>query len=143
MHSAKDKSTVCALLVDPDVSFRQAVSGTLYAYFPCIDVEEACEESEALIKVAYLRPNIIFMAKPLSGENGLTLAKEIKEVCNNITVVMLTTNDLPEHAQQTLKPSVDYFISKSSNGFMKDILARIEEAIGGRRSWSGRQPRLD
>ena len=143
MHSAKDKPTFCALLVDPDVSFRQAVSDILFAYFPCIDVEEACAGSEALIKVAYLRPNIIFMATPLSGESGLVLAKEIKEIYGNTTIVMLTTNDLTEHVQQTLKPSADYLISKASNGFMKDILARMEEAIGGRRSWPSRQPRLD
>jgi len=140
---SKDKPTFCALLVDPDVSFRQAVSDILYVYFPCIDVEEACAEYEALIKTAYLRPNIIFMETSLSGDSGLVVAKEIKETYGNITIVMLTTNDLPENTQRMLKTCADYLISKASNGFMKDILARIEEAMCGRRSWPGRQSRLD
>ena len=128
MRSAKDKSTFCALLVDPDVSFRRAVSDILYAYFPCIDVEEAHAENEALYKTAYLRPNIIFMAASLSGNSGLVVAKEIKETYGNITIVVLTTNDLPEHTRRKLKTCADYFIAKASNGFMKEILARIEQA---------------
>jgi CheY-like chemotaxis protein len=132
MNSAKDKSAFCALLVDADAAFREAVSDMLYVYFPSIVVEEAGDGAEALSKVEYLRPNIIFMEMQLPGESGLALTKEIKQVYANILIVILAANNAAEHRQQAFWGGAESCISKKDQLCMQEILTRIEEAIAGR-----------
>ena len=59
-----------ALLVEDNAAFRHELSDVLLAYFPTIGVEEAGNAADALSKVEYLRPDIIFMDIKLPGETG-------------------------------------------------------------------------
>jgi CheY-like chemotaxis protein len=119
------------LLVECNVSFRQALSDVLHSYFPLITVDEAGDGSEALSKVEYWRPNLIFMDIQLPEENGLDVTKKIKRVYNDIVIVILSTNDLPEYRQQAFLSGADYFLSKEDDSCMEDILARVEGAMAG------------
>ena len=87
------------LLVEDDVSYRQTLSDVLHLHFPLISVDEAGDGREALSKVEYRRPDLIFMDTQLPGENGLDVSKEIKRVYNEIVIVILTRNCLPEKRQ--------------------------------------------
>ena len=95
------------LLVEDNVSFRQALSDTLISYFPSIDVDEAGDGEEALSKVEYRRPDLIFMDVQLPGENGLEVTKKIKRVYNDIVIVILTSYGLPEYRQQAFQNGAD------------------------------------
>ena len=117
------------LLVEDNVSFRQALSDVLLSYFPLISVDEAGDGREALSKVEYRRPNLIFMDIQLPGENGLDVTKKIKQVYDDIVIVILTTNDLPEYRQQAFRSGADYFLSKGDDSCMEGILARVEGAM--------------
>ena len=117
------------LLVEDNVSFRQALSDVLLSYFPLISVDEAGDGREALSKVEYRRPNLIFMDIQLPGENGLDVTKKIKQVYDDIVIVILTTNDLPEYRQQAFRNGADYFLSKGDDACMENILARVEGAM--------------
>jgi len=117
------------LLVDDDVSFRQALSDILLVYFPMIDVDETGDEVGALSKVECLRPNIVFIDGCVSGGNGLELIKEIKRMCGDIVVVILTKNNQPEYRQEAFFKGADYYISKEDDSCMEDILVRIEETM--------------
>ena len=117
------------MLVDANVSFRQALSDVLLVYFPSISVEETGNVTEALSKVECLRPNIIFLDIQLPGGNGLELSKEIKQMYNDIVIVILTTNNLPEHRQQAFENGANHYISKRDDSCMEDILVRIEETM--------------
>lgn len=119
------------LLVECNVSFRQALSDVLHSYFPLITVDEAGDGSEALSKVEYWRPNLIIMDIQLPEENGLDVTKKIKRVYNDIVIVILSTNDLPEYRQQAFLSGADYFLSKEDDSCMEDILARVEGAMAG------------
>lgn len=114
------------MLVDANVSFRQALSDVLLVYFPSISVEETGNVTEALSKVECLRPNIIFMDIQLPGENGLEFIKEIKQVYNDIVFAILTTNNLPEHRQQAFENGANHYISKGDDSSMEEILTLIE-----------------
>ena len=114
------------LLVEDNVSYRRILSDALLLHFPLIGVDEAGNGREALSKVEYQRPDLIFMDIQLPGENGLEVTKEIKRVYNDIVVVILTSNDLPEYRQQAFRNGADYFLSKGDDTCMDDILARIE-----------------
>ena len=117
------------LLVEDNVCFRQALSDVLLSYFPLISVDEAGDGEEALSKVEYRRPNLIFMDIQLPGENGLGITKKIKQVYDDIVIVILTTNDLPEYRQQAFRSGADYFLSKGDDACMEGILARVEGAM--------------
>ena len=114
------------LLVEDNANFRQALSDVLFSYFPMIDVDEAGDGEDALSKVEYQRPNLIFMDVQLPGENGLEITKKIKLVYDDIVIVILTMHDLPEYRQEAFRNGADCFLSKGDNFFMEDILARVE-----------------
>ena len=131
MISIGSRTKPQVLLVDANTGFRQALSDVLLAYFPSIDIEEASSMSEALCKVECLRPNIIFMDIQLPEENGLELPKKIKDVYNEVVIAILTTNNLSGHRQQASRYGADYYISKSNDSCMEEILVRIEEILEG------------
>ena len=117
------------LLVEDDVSYRQTLSDVLHMHFPLICVDEAGDGREALSKVEYQRPNLIFMDIQLPGVNGLDVTKEIKRVYNEIVIVILTSNDLPEYREQAFRNGADYFLSKKDDFCMENILARVDVAL--------------
>ena len=122
-------SMFSTLLVEADVSFRQALSDVLFAYFPLISVDEVGDGREALSQVEYWRPSLIFIDIQLPGENGLDVTRMIKRMYGDIVVVILTANDLPECRQQAFRSGADYFLSKGDDSCMEDILARVEGAM--------------
>ena len=117
------------LLVEDNVSYRKILSDALLLHFPLISVDEVGDGSEALSKVEYQRPNLIFMDIQLPGVNGLDVTKEIKRIYNEIVVVILTSNCLPEHRQQAFRSGADYFLSKKDDFCMENILARVDVAL--------------
>ena len=118
-----------ALLVEDNTNFRHSLSDILLSYFPLIGVDEAADGGEALTKVEYLRPDIVFMDIQLPGENGLEVTRKIKLVYDYIVIVILTSYDLPEYRQQAFRNGADCFLSKGDDSCVEDILARIEGAM--------------
>ena len=117
------------LLVEDNVSYRQKLSDALLLHFPLIGVDEACDGIEALSKVEYRRPDLIFMDIQLPGANGLEITKEIKRVYNEIVIVILSSNGLQEYRQQAYRNGADYFISKEDAYCMESILTRVDVAL--------------
>ena len=122
-----------ALLVEDNVSFRQALSDVLLSYFPLIGIDEAGDGNEALRKVEYLRPDLIFMDIQLPGENGLEITRQIKRVYTDMVIVILTSCGQPEYRQQAFLNGADCFLSKGDDSCMEDILARVEGTIARKR----------
>jgi len=120
------------LLVENNISFRQALSDVLLSYFPLIGVDEAGDGVEALSKVEYQRPDLIFMDIQLPEENGLDITKKIKRVYADIVIVILSTNNLLEYRQQALHDGADYFISKGDDSYLEKILELVECAMARR-----------
>ena len=117
------------LLVEDNADFRRALSDILLSYFPLMGVEEAGDGEEALGKVEYQRPDLIFMDIQLPGENGLEVTRQIKRVYADIVIVILTSYGLPEYRQQAFRNGADCFLSKGDDSCMKDVLARVEGAM--------------
>ena len=120
------------LLVDANASFRQALSDVLLVYFPLIDVEEAGDVTEALSKVECTRPNVVFMDIQLPGGNGFEISKKIRQMYDDIVIVILATNNLPEHRQKAFENGANHYISKKEDSCMEEILTLIEEALDSR-----------
>lgn len=126
MNSIPERPVFCALLIDTDFKFRQAVADLLCMCFPLIRVEEASDGAEAVSKVDYLRPNIIFTDVELPGKSGFEVAKEVKQVYGNIVIVFLAAKTPPEYA---FGNCADCCISKEDDSCIEQILSRIEEAM--------------
>lgn len=117
------------LLVEDNVTYRQILADVLLLHFPLIGVDEAGDGIEALSMVEYRRPDLIFMDIQLPGENGLEVTKEIKRIYDDIVIVILSTNNLPEYRQQVFRNGADYFISKADNACLENILAQVDNVL--------------
>lgn len=117
------------LLVEDNAIYRQTLSDVLLWHFPSIGIDEASNGWEALCKVEYHRPDLIFMDIHLPGASGLDITKEIKRVYNGIVVVILSSNGQQEYRQQAYRNGADYFISKDDEFCMENILTRVDMAL--------------
>ena len=102
------------LLIEDNSTFRELVKLNLQSQFPSIDVFEAKDGTEALEKIDSFPPNLIFMDIRLPGQNGLELTKKIKAAHPNITIIILTSYNLPEYREATTRFKADHFLLKDS-----------------------------
>jgi DNA-binding NarL/FixJ family response regulator len=112
------------LIVDDHGPFRQALKKTLQTSFSTMAIDEAADGSEALQKVDDFLPDLIFMDIRLPGENGLELTKKIKAIHPNITIVILTSYDMPEYQEAAFQYGADRFLCKTSSD-----LKGLEEVV--------------
>ena len=128
IEKRKDSAGVFkVLIVEDSTLFRQLLKETLVDRFPEIEIHEAMDGKEALLKTAALTPDLIFMDIRLPGENGLDLTKRIKARHPNIIIVILTAYDLPEY-RDVSQQYADYFFSKGSST-TKDIHTLVKSVL--------------
>lgn len=119
------------LLVEDSSGFRGAVRESLQASFPAIDIEEAIDGQEALLKFHAKVPDIVLMDISLPGVNGLELTKEIHSGSPEVPILILTTHDLPEYRKAARSNGAAAFISKASTHCMDDVFAAIKLFLAG------------
>jgi len=107
------------LLVEDNVYFRQFLKESLRARLPSLDILEATNGEEALMRMETLLPDTIFTDLRLPGANGLELTKRIKAQYPGTIVVIITNYDLPEYREAAFDSGADHFLSKDS--FLKMI----------------------
>jgi DNA-binding NarL/FixJ family response regulator len=103
-----------ALIIEDNAAFGQALEEVLHSHFPSLKIATETDGSGLLPKIEIFRPDIVFMDIRLPGDNGLVLAKKIKEKYPGITVVIVTSYDLPEYREAARRSGADYFITKES-----------------------------
>jgi DNA-binding NarL/FixJ family response regulator len=102
------------LLVEDNANLRQSLKNIIQMQFPSMVIEEAGDGIEALRKVHTLLPDLVFMNIGLPGESGIEVTKKIKKDFPGITVVILTSYDLPEYRNAAFECGATYFITKDS-----------------------------
>lgn len=75
---------------------------------------EANDGEEAIKEIEIATPNLILMDIQLPGESGLELTRRIKDRYREVSIVILTSYDLPEYREAASKNKADRFLSKSS-----------------------------
>jgi YesN/AraC family two-component response regulator len=116
------------LIFEDSAFFRQLLKETLHSRFPSMDIAEAENGKDALQKVESFRPHLIFMDIKLPGENGLELTKKIKARYPNISIIILTSYDLPEYREAAREYQADHFLSKGAST-KEDILTLVQSII--------------
>jgi DNA-binding NarL/FixJ family response regulator len=117
------------LIVEDNTSFRRILKDILLRRFPEMPVEEAADGIEALQKVAASVPDLIFMDIRLPGENGLELTRKIKKENPAVTVIILTSYDLPEYREAAQRYGADHFLTKGSS--TEDEIVALVSSIEG------------
>ena len=123
------------LLVEDNLPFRQLFKENLYYQFPSITVEEAGNGTEAMRSIEISCPDLIFMDIRLPGENGLEVARKIKNQCAGVKIIILTSYDLPEYRETAKRYGADHFATKGSTSWeemtamIKSISKEIEEPL--------------
>ena len=120
------------LIVEDSTFFRQLLKETLRSRFPSMDIAEAENAKDALQKVESLHPHLIFMDIKLPGENGLELTKKIKARYSDISIIILTSYDLPEYREAAREYQADHFLSKGGST-KEDILTLVQSIIAERK----------
>ncbi len=115
------------LIVENNDLFREMIKEVLYSHFPMMKIEEEVDGSSLFSRMDAFHPNIVFMDIRLPTGSGLELTKKIKMTCPDVTVVVLTSYDLPEYRQAAFQNKADYFVSKDSP--MSDFLALVKSIL--------------
>ena len=118
------------LIVEDSIFFRQFLKETLHAEFPNIEISEAVDGEEALQKVQNLLPHLVFMDIRLPGESGLEITRKIKTQYPDVSVIILTSYDLPEYREAAKKYQADHFLSKGSTT-KENILKLVKSIFSG------------
>jgi DNA-binding NarL/FixJ family response regulator len=105
------------LIVEDNLTFRQALAEILQSQFPCMAIAQAGNGSEAMEKIHDFNPSLVFMDVRLPGENGLEITRKIKMLHPDIVVMILTSYDLPEYRDVALQCGANHFIVKGSSTF--------------------------
>jgi DNA-binding NarL/FixJ family response regulator len=120
------------LIVEDSTIFRTLLKETLQSRFPSMEILEAGDGEEAMKKISFHLPDLIFMDIKLPGENGLDLTTKIKASHPDVIVIVLTSYDTPEYREAAVKAKADHFLAKGSST-KESILRLVESVLAGRK----------
>jgi DNA-binding NarL/FixJ family response regulator len=100
------------MIVEDHIPFRLILGDLLSHEFPSLEIIEAGDGEEALRKLESYLPDLIFMNIRLPGQNGLELTRKIKGEHPDITIIIVTSNDLQEYMEAAFRYGANGFISK-------------------------------
>jgi two-component system response regulator YesN len=100
------------LIVDPNVPFRRSLRKVLVNRFPFVDIQEASDGRQGLEMVQGFGPNLIFLEIHLPSESGLDLARQVKKDHPDITIVLLTSYDIPEYQAAAEASGIEHLVPK-------------------------------
>jgi two-component system response regulator YesN len=103
------------LIVEDNIKLRKRIKKILLSKCPSLNIEEASDENKAFSEIRKKKPVLVIVAIRLAGDNGLHLAKKIKDQYPHISVAINTNHDSPEYKTAAVQAGVDYFLSKKSN----------------------------
>ena len=113
------------LLVDDDDDFRWATGNILTAVgYHCI---HALNGQEALDFVEKEIPDLVLMDYRMPGQNGLTVAAEMKQRIKAVPIIMITAYGEIDSAVKAMKMGVYDYVTKPADN--NDLLFTIKRAL--------------
>ena len=97
-------------------------------------IEEAADGEEALQKVDVFIPDLIFMDIKLPGENGLQVTRKLRNQYRDVSIIILTYYDSPEHREAAFEYGATHFLSKGTPS--EDIVGVVQSILSGKRPFS-------
>lgn len=119
------------MLVEDNLGMRQLVRNSLEAQFPFMDIIEASDGVEALQKIDFDPPHLIFMDIGLPGQNGLELTRKIKIKYPDMMVIILTSYDSLEYREAAMGVKANFCLLKGSST-PEDVCCLVESILLGK-----------
>ena len=116
------------LIVEDNYYYRQLLKETLQSGFPEMEILEAGDGEEAFKKITTFLPHLVFMDIRLPGESGLEITQKIRAQNPDISVIILTSYDLPEYRDAAKEYQADHFLSKGTTT-KENILALVKSIL--------------
>ncbi|RJP26378.1 MAG: response regulator [Candidatus Omnitrophota bacterium] len=108
MNTEKKKARL--LIVDDEIDFRKAASQGLSRRG--FDVSEAASGDECLQVIREQIPDIVLLDQKMPGMSGIETLKEIRKICENLPVIMLTGHGNYDTALAGIHLEIVDFIQK-------------------------------
>ena len=102
------------MIIEENELFRKTLKDILSSGFPQVRILEADSGEDALQQLKEGDPNIIFMEVKLPGQNGLDIAKALKDHCPDVHIIFISAMDSPEYREAAENQGVEYFFSKKT-----------------------------
>jgi len=116
----KDKIRV--LLVDDQELFRRGISMVL-GLEPDIDIVEAADGDDAMVKVAAAPPDVALLDIRMPGLSGVELCGAIRAMSPSTGVIMLTSSEEESDLYSSIKNGASGYLLKDSS------IGQLGEAI--------------
>jgi DNA-binding response OmpR family regulator len=101
-------------------------------------VSQAATGAEALRLARKMRPDLILLDVMLPGESGIELCERIRELDEEVVIVMITAKDSEEDKVRGFEAGADDYVTKPFG--MKELQARINANL--KRSETGHRGRV-
>lgn len=123
----QDKITI--MLVDDHPLIRQALRNILEKQADFKIVAEASNGEEAVAIATKTTPNVVIMDIGMPYLNGLEATKQIKELCLDTAILVLTIYDDSEHILNILEAGAVGYLTKTA--FEKEIVPAVRAVATG------------
>ncbi len=100
------------LILDHNFIFLRSLREILTQNFPLVTIRNATSAKEGYRKLKQYPCAVVFLDINLPGGKGLEIGRAIKASHHDITVIMMSHNDLPEYHIAARNAHIDFFISK-------------------------------
>jgi DNA-binding NarL/FixJ family response regulator len=117
-----------ALIVEDNTAFCENLHSALQSRFPFIELAIAGGVREALARVEFARPDLIFLDLHLADGNGLDLTRHLRASGIDSVVIVLTGHNIPEYRDAAMRSGADRFMVKGSIEFC-DIFNVVQSIL--------------
>jgi len=126
-HNLSNITTV--ILVDDHPVVRSALKHELEKEADFKVIAEASDGEEAVKLATELKPDLVMMDIGLPKLNGIEATRQVKTVCFDTIVLVLTIYDDIEHVLGILESGADGYLTK--NVLVEDIIKSMRSAVAG------------
>ena len=123
------------MIVDDHPVFRQGLRNILAAHEDLCIVGEAADGYEAINLAQRLNPDVVMMDINLPTLNGLQATRELKRLCPEINIIMLTAYDDKEQVYHAIRAGASAYHAKDvSPTKLIDVIRHVSQGqyvIGG------------
>lgn len=109
------KEAIKVMVVDDHTIFRQGLVKLLEGYRQLQVVGQASSATEAIELVSHAAPDVILMDIKMPGMDGVQAMEQIKKLCPQIKVVILSMYDDAAYVLRTIRAGASGYVQKSAS----------------------------